>query len=141
MPTLEELADSLPNGFHDAEVHGLAVDLRARVARLELDVLVGEVDAPADAGRETYRMARLELRGLAYFVMEPPDPRYAYAQPGTVRVDLCDVDPTGSLPPTRSGDFSARFSVAEWNAFICVSAREAALEWVAAAVDRSAVTP
>lgn len=60
---------------------------------------------------------------------DPPDPRYAYATPGSIRVDLCDADPAAPLPPPRPGEFAARFFVSTWNAFISVAAQDAALEW------------
>jgi hypothetical protein len=118
--TLEELSRELPNGFHDAKVLTLAFDLVARTATIDLELWVGD---------ETLRPARLELRGVAYFVVDAPDPAYPYAEAGPITVDLCDPDSTSRLPPTRSGDFAARFFVSEWNAFLSVSARESALRW------------
>jgi hypothetical protein len=96
---------------------------------LDLDLWIGSMSMPLDAGRETYRAAKLELRGLAYFAVEPPDPKYPYAKPGAITVDLCDVEDGSSLPPIQSGMFASRFFVSEWNAFIIVSASEAVLIW------------
>jgi hypothetical protein len=39
--TLDELAVSLPNGFHDAELKTLALDYERREARLVLDLWSG----------------------------------------------------------------------------------------------------
>jgi hypothetical protein len=136
--TLDAVESSLPNGLHDALVHSLAVDFTTRVATLHLDIWIGDMEAPSRGGRETYRPARLELRGLAYLVSEPPDARYNYSEARPIKVDLCDADPTGPVPPLRPGDFAARFFVSAWNAFISVSARDTALEWTGSAFVRPA---
>ncbi|MGA2797903.1 MAG: hypothetical protein ABSE63_10010 [Thermoguttaceae bacterium] len=127
--TLDEIDSGLPKGFHDAEVSQLAVDFLQKTMTLDLDLWIGRMSMPLVADRETYGVAKLELRGLAYFAVEPPDPKYPYAKPGAITVDLCDVEDGSSLPPIQSGMFASRFFVSEWNAFIIVSASEALLTW------------
>ncbi|MGA2060763.1 MAG: hypothetical protein ABSG67_09810 [Thermoguttaceae bacterium] len=127
--TLDEIDSGLPNGFHDAEASQLAVDFLRKTMTLDLDLWIGSMSTPLNAGRETYRSAILELRGLAYFAVEPPDPKYPYAKPGAITVDLCDVEDGSSLSAIQSGMFTSRFFVSEWNAFIIVSASEAVLTW------------
>ncbi len=127
--TLDDLAQDLPNGFHDAEVCKLTFDIAHRVATIELDVWIGSMEAPPEFGRETYRPAELNLHGVAYLVIEAPDPTYRYAKTGPVCVDLCEPADSGQLPPAQAGEFAARFFVSDWNSFISVSARDAALRW------------
>jgi hypothetical protein len=71
MTTLVEIAQSLPNGFHDARVRECHWDFVARTLAFELDIWVAE-DAVATE-RERYRPARLLIVGLAFCQMEPPD--------------------------------------------------------------------
>jgi len=127
--TLDEIDSGLPNGFHDAEVSKLAVDFLQKTMTLDLDLWIGSMSMPLNAGRETYRTAKLELRNLAYFAVEPPDPKYPYAKPGAIKIDLCEVEDGSSLPAIQLGMFASRFFVNEWNAFIIVSALEAVLTW------------
>jgi hypothetical protein len=128
--TLDEIAGLLPNGFHDAQVRSIALDFVSRSAILELETWVGSMDASVGAGREKYRRASLELRGFTYFVIDPPDLKYPYAARGPVTVDLCEPEESGRLPAPRAGEFSARFFVASWNAFISISAEAAELRWI-----------
>ena len=133
--TLHEIDASLPNGFHDAEVSSIALDLLSRRATLDLEIWMGDMSSPPHAGREAYRAGRLELSRVAYFAIDPPDHRYRFAEPGPICIDLCDAD-TQIVPPTRAGDFAARFFISDWNTFISVSAGDAALTWTAEPYDR-----
>ncbi len=130
MSTLEQLAGTLPNGFHDAEVRSCLVDFVARRVTLEIDVWVGEVVADRDR-REARQPARIILGALVFLQIEPPDPRYAFERPAAVTIDLCAPDPMH--PPAKSipsDAFLSRLFVAEWNAFIHVAARSADLAWL-----------
>ena len=127
---IEELDRTLPNGFHDSCLRGITVDYEAQTAMLTLDIWIGAVEAPAGVERERLKPARLDLIGLEYFILEPPDPRYKYRDAGSVTLDLCDSDPAiaTSRPPTLGG-FSGRFFVNEWNAFIHFAAKDVRLTW------------
>ena len=127
--TVTELDRELPNGFHDAQVRTIAVDFVARIVTIGLDLWSGSMDQPRGGGRETYRAAMLELRGLGYVVMEPPDARSSGAAAKPVRIDLCEVAASNNLPPPQAGAFVSRFFVQDWNAFITVSALDASLNW------------
>jgi hypothetical protein len=65
--TLSELAASLPNGLHDANLGTVSLDFLTREARLELDIWIGD-----EAEMEAYRRAEIKLSGLHYWVSEPP---------------------------------------------------------------------
>lgn len=73
--------------MHDAQLHSIDVDYVARTASLDLDVWVGDLSQQGHA-REAYRHAKLALSGLVYFVVEPPDPGYAFNQPKPLRIDV-----------------------------------------------------
>ena len=134
--TLHELADTLPNGFHDAEIRTVSVDYCDQRAVLQLEVWVGSMNAPPEHGREVYRLAELELRGLAYLAMEPPDHNYPYGDGSPIGVDLSQRSVPVNGPPPRHGYFAACFFVTDWNSCITVSAQDAALQWAAPAYDR-----
>ena len=133
--TLEELADTLPNGFHDAEVRQLNIDYVKREARLLLDLLVGDPSAQTEELREGYRQAEVKLSGLLYWVIEPPDARYEYGKAGTLWIDAGalgsdEPQPSVKLPePLPSGAFASWIFVQDWNAFMYVAAMDASIEW------------
>ncbi len=137
---LADLEQQLPNGFHDAEVSRISIDFLARNATLELEIWIGDMACPPEDGREVYRAARLELLGLAYLAMEPPDPNYGYLkerQPGPLDIDLSYVLSAEGHPLTQPGEFNARFFVYPWNSFIELSAVDARLTWTFEAYDRA----
>ena len=131
MATLEEIAAQLPNGFHDAMVRSCTLDFVARTAEFEVSIWTGNLDSNQESQRERYRPARLIVTGLAFCQIEAPDPRYPFADPGPISVDLCE--PQASHPVmTRlpSAVFSGRFFVSTWNSFIHLAGESATLDWI-----------
>jgi hypothetical protein len=129
--TLEELENALPNGLHDAEVQHSAVDYEQRKVTLQVAVWVGDMDDPPER-REAYKKGRIEISGLLFLVMEPPDPRYPF-KTSDLRIDGCDMsknlDP--ELLKSLPGDaFFRSLWVNEWNAFIHIAARDAGIAWI-----------
>jgi hypothetical protein len=128
--TLEELENTLLNGLHDADVHRIAIDYAERRVTFDLAVWVGKMEDPPER-REAYKSGRIEVSGLLFIVMEPPDPRYPFSRPCTT-IDGCDMRKSikaellESLP---SGSFFRSLWVNEWNAFIHIAAKSAALTW------------
>ncbi len=131
--TLDELEESLPNGLHDAEILHLVLDYVAHTARFELNVWVGDMDCPAGPERERYRRAALELTGLVFCAIEPPDFRPDYlprSLASRAPVTTSGLSAVASPSPLPDGAFEARLFVAEWNSFIQVAATNAALVWM-----------
>jgi len=129
--TLEALAEGLPNGFHDAEIHSILIDYTARRVTLKLSVWLGPVDAKAGS-IETYRDAELSIDGTQVVVIDPPDPRYPYAKAEPLWVDLEHGSPETSIPVldrVPPGSFRGRFFVRDWNSFISIVASTASLSW------------
>jgi hypothetical protein len=127
--TLDEVAGSLPNGFHDAELRAVTIDFVKREARLSLDIWIGD-----DDDREAYRRAELTLTGLIFWIVEPPDARYPYGQADHLIIDMGSVaslprEKQPTLPPIPESAFSNWLFVVEWNAFIYVAAEDADLIW------------
>ena len=128
--TLDDLEAALPNGLHDAEIHSIAIDYVARTARFILDAWVGTMDMPAGPERERYRRASLELTGLQYLAIQPPDfrPQYHFADTAPVKTGgLSPVDVPSPLPEDA---FEAELFIADWNSFIQVAATDARLTWL-----------
>ena len=138
--TLTEISESLPNGFHDAEVLALSIDFTAAVAVWDMSIWVGDAASGDERVREEYRSARLLIYGVRLLTFEPPASGYPFSTPGTLTVDLDALDvaatPLHTLP---AGCFASRFFVYEWNAFIDVVAADASLEWKSSAAVRRVV--
>jgi hypothetical protein len=112
--TVEEIEDSLPNGLHDAEVHQFVVDYAKRTLTAELAVWVGDVDDPPDR-LETCRAARIDVEGLLFLIMEPPDPKYPFDKSAKLTIDGCDRRESLNAELLRaipSNSFSAAFGYA-----------------------------
>lgn len=123
---LADLERLLPNGFHDAELRSLRLDLLERRLSMELDLWVDE-----DVIRERYRRGLLELGVAGQLVVEGQDPRYPFGEVGPVRIDLSIERAASEAAPER-----ARFFVQEWNSFIVVEDRGAVLRWLEPAESR-----
>lgn len=124
--TIQEIESTLPNGFHDAELHRYEVDYVAGTARSNLELWVGDLKSKSEEKREAYRFGSLTLLSLDYFVTEAPDPTYAQATPWVV--DLCE--PLPDFPQSRKeSNFRARFYSSSTNSFIHFAASEAAFTY------------
>lgn len=129
--TLHELATSLPNGFHDADVHSALIDYGSGTASFLIDVWVGTMAMPAGPDRERYRRGRVDLLELEYLAIDPPDPRSPHRGGGSIVIDACEADEELAAPrPHALGGFAGRFFVSAWNAFIHFSAGDAQLTWL-----------
>jgi hypothetical protein len=127
--SLEQLAGTLPNGFHDALISTCKLDFVGRIAEFDLEVSVGDPNG-VKADPDAYRAATLTVTGLSFCQIEPPDPRYPFTAAEPVMVDLCDADSTHPLAGTIPADaFFSRFFVSDWNAFIHIAASDATLTW------------
>lgn len=134
--TLEEISDSLPNGFHDAQIKKLNLDYVNREATFDLEIWIGTDSSTKGEERDAYREARLTLSQLLFCVVEPPDPNYPYQEGKPLWVDAGSSLPTQTstsirLPePLPEGAFIHWFFVNNWNAFIHVAAENARLEFL-----------
>ena len=132
--TLDEIAASLPNGFHDAKIKSINIDYVNREARFDLQIWIGD-DSGTKEERETYRGAQLTLSQLLFCVIDAPDSRYPYHERKALRVDAGSsnsgqISTSVRLPaPLPEHSFSHWFFVNNWNAFIHVAAMDARLEF------------
>jgi hypothetical protein len=135
---MKELENTLPDGFHDAELQKVSVNYQERTMTLDLFVWIGNVGDSSER-RETYRMARLELSGLSFLVMEPPDPAYPFKDSAGLTIDGCDLSKNLNAALLKSlpdGVFVRSLWVNEWNAFMHIAARDVEIFWQGEAVNR-----
>ena len=137
--TLEELAASFPNRFHDAFLKRVEVDYSRRTAVLDFEVWVGDLSQDY-ALREAYRFGRLWLTELLGIAVDLPNREYLESRPNGLPVDLLDPEHSRLLPsegweevgPARG--FAASFGFTdEWNSYLHLAAGDAQWEWLSEA--------
>ena len=130
--TLEELAATLPNGFHDSLVRSVCINYGTRQVTMDLSVWIGDMEGD-QVERESRRDGRLVLDGVQFLSMDPPDPTCPFGKGESIWVDLCAPQkPFDAIRTIAEGCFVSGFFVNEWNSFMHVAAREAKLEWAQA---------
>jgi hypothetical protein len=128
--TVEDIANSLPNGFHDSLLESFHADYVKRTLSICLQI---DLSVEAEAGNR-YRRAELELTGLIYVSVEPPDPRYL-ADTNKLVIDMGDFSEVDAPKPAVAMDLipegvSACWTFVDgWNSFIQFAAAEAHLTW------------
>jgi hypothetical protein len=130
--TLFEIADGLPNGFHDAEIWLVQVDYSRQILRLDMELWVGSMEDPPET-REAYRRAVVTVSGLRFCSLALPDAEYTFADDTKITVDL--VSSNQDLLPQEliakaNGGFIQTFFVYDWNSHIHVCGAAAELAWV-----------
>lgn len=135
--TFGEVAASLPNGFHDAELHCFEMDYVHRTLQFDLVVWIGNMDD--SRRRELCRPARLTLDHVAFLVIEPPDVNCPWLKAGRIRIDAGEGQPpqsSSTLPVARAGAPISWIYLEELNTFLLFSAGNASLEWTGPEVNR-----
>ena len=125
--TIEEIEQSLPNGFHDSSITAIRLNYAQRTAEIDMEIWVSVAE---DEDSEQYRSVTLSISELIYFVIEPPDyPNNSHAEPSLVDGGSSEVAESASrLPkPLPAGAFTYWFFVSNWNSFIHVAALRAEL--------------
>jgi hypothetical protein len=125
--TIEELENTLPNGFHDSYLLSVAVDFAAGTGCIELDVDYDDPDP------NVFRRMKLRLKGLSLFIVEPPDLRSSLSA-GRICTsgDVTSEKVLSGLESYRknvpTGSFFYTFFLDHLNCFIHLAAQEAELE-------------
>lgn len=129
--TLAEISDSLPNGFHDAVFHRCVIDYAAREIELRLSLWIGTM-TDDEIARERHAPVSVKVRGLAYWVIQPPENERSSEQ-GESAIDGHEVSAselqTSGLPASPDYFFAYSFYVFDWSSFIYVCARDATLTY------------
>ena len=131
--TFEELDQTLPNGFHDAQIRRVAIDDRAGIVTLDMGLWVGKLGSP---NQEEYQHATVTASGLAFCSIDAPDSTYPYlpdASPVSVSGDTAKLDHLPELaklqPTFPEGVLCYRFFVNDWNSFIHIAAKDVQIVW------------
>jgi hypothetical protein len=142
--TLEQLANTLPNGFHDSALKTFTIDYERRTVRLNMSLKVGDPDGPCEQ-RDDVREARIEISGVVFFAIDPPSSAAGcnFESPGELWI--VDSYETRSIPEftktienklldaVPADAFVQSFFVSEWNSYIHIAARNCSMEWDGAA--------
>jgi len=67
------------------------IDYVNQQVRLSLSVWCGDLSSEDRKIREAYKDGELSLSGLLYWVVEPPDPSYDYAQSKPLWIDAGEL--------------------------------------------------
>jgi hypothetical protein len=133
---IEEISNTLPNGFHDAYIQRLNIDYAKQEAVFELEICVGDSNSENPVKRDEYRSGRLKLNGFLFCVIEPPDIPFdesSINKHGALWIadDSSDFGELKSYPllPELSDGFRHWFFINNFNCFIYVAAMNAMFEW------------
>lgn len=131
--TLADVEATLPNGFHDAEIEQFIWDYRTNSASFTMELWVAE---QGNQSQEVYRKGRLDLKGIIFITIDPPDIKPYKASLGTLRID--GLTTTESILPNLAtltetvtqciNPYS--FYVDNWNSYIHIAAKESELIWI-----------
>jgi hypothetical protein len=136
--TLIELENSLPNGFHDSALTSFEVDYTGRNLRARVSLKVGLPDDPRET-RNDGRDAMVEITGLVFLVIDPPDSKRDFSTRGEVWI--ADGHETASIPQFTQhlnelikalpeGAFAHSFFVSDWNSYIHVAGVDCSVKWI-----------
>ncbi|HEU0047498.1 MAG TPA: hypothetical protein VFQ43_07830 [Nitrososphaera sp.] len=131
--TFEELAQKLPNGFHDAEILKISMDFVNRSIVIGMNLLTG---VPGDPDPERYRPGALRVVSPYLFFIEPPDPSYHFVPDGSpinasgssIKVGKsAEVDRLlAVLPPNSTPYF---FFLDDWNSCLYLAGASVEFSW------------
>jgi hypothetical protein len=122
----DDLIDELPNGLHDAQLHEITIAYSSRTVLLHATAVVTEEAA-------AHRDLKITLAGVAFFLIDPPDPSYPFAQTKPLWIDAGSGQPAtseASVPALPPGTTLNWIYVNEWNAFIRFAAASCRYEWI-----------
>ncbi len=125
---LQEVEQSLPNGFHDSSILGVRLDYVQRTAEIDMELWFS---GPDEADQEKYRPATLYISELFYFVIEPPEHAYTSdVEPSLIDGGSSELAQSKCRLPDSlpAGAFTYWFFVNSWNSFIHVAALSAEIE-------------
>lgn len=126
--TFDELADSLPNGLHDAELIALEIDYRNETASVVVNIDMGLLTEGPE-----YRRGRLRFSGVQFVSIDPPCSEERSSSPS--RIDAGSGQPATapcSLPDIAPDKFLCWLFVENWNGFVRIAARSVSLDWTVA---------
>jgi hypothetical protein len=122
--------------FHDSILERVEIDYVERKAILKFQICIGGPNSKKQSLHEGKRSGQLNITGLLFLVIEPPDEKYPYQKARGLWIDDGEVGAgvpksmtklPKNLPP---GAFVHWFFVDEWNSFIYIPATGAKFKWL-----------
>ncbi|NLE02899.1 MAG: hypothetical protein GX640_23775 [Fibrobacter sp.] len=118
---IDEIEDGLPNGFHDAIIDSIKVDIKKRIVSVEIEI---DISDSAISDDFTYRKGLLKIENFGFFNIENPKSTVESNQ--AVRITS-----TGTIVDLLVTDMNSYFFyVPNWNSFIKFTGRTAEFSWV-----------
>lgn len=133
--TIDEITDTLPNGFHDAYVFRISIDYAAGEVTFLIEV---DLSSPHEKVDVNARRGELKLTGLFYCAIEPPvyslSREYVFAEErlwlSADSSDFSELKECPKLPePIPDGGFRHWVYDSTHNSFIYVAAMNAGFQW------------
>lgn len=128
MPSFATILASLPNGLHDALVHELLMAPGEARMVFDLDVSVGDPDAPEEQ-RDTYRRGRLTLSGFERFSIDFMGMPIQPGKPVMIDADRGEPSTMPDLWPNEPDDEKLWIFFNDWNGFVRVCGGAVEFEW------------
>lgn len=127
---LEQILNSLPNGFHDSKLLQLVIDWRSKVLKLELSVWIDEGPQVQGSFQENYRIGTLELRGLHFIHISPEGFKSFSSSTQGAWIDIgCDFSNVKVTLPFSVTASSGWIYFNDYNGFLFFDADSADFSW------------
>jgi hypothetical protein len=130
--TLEELAETLPNGLHDARIKSLTHDYQEATVKLEVEILVGMPDDPPP-DRFRYRQGNILFRQVLFCAIETPENERILGHPASIWFKFWRMEP-GVLPEKIAKSLPQEslcycLYILEWESQIHIAAGDVSFSW------------
>jgi hypothetical protein len=134
--TIDEITNTLPNGFHDSEILSINIDYQRAEATFLIDV---DLCSPDEEVEVAVRQGEMKIEGLLYIGIEPPaprafskeyvfDPHKLWISADSSNFSVLKQHP--ELPePLPDGGFRHWFFDSNNNSFIYVAGMTASFRW------------
>ena len=132
--TLEEIEDTLPNGFHDAQIQEIAMNYDEARLTLRIKIWAGSPSS-SPPERDRYRSGILTFRRVQFFAVELPQAGIAFQHPGHIWFSFGRT-PSDTIPPRISdvlpqGTLCYSLFILDWFSSIHIAAAEVSLSELA----------
>lgn len=87
--SLNDIEQSLPNGFHDSKINAIYRNLKTETVKLYLDILVGLPD-DEPARQRGYRQGILTFEGVKIFISEEPSVESKFSDAGSLNFAISE---------------------------------------------------
>jgi hypothetical protein len=126
--TLAEISNTVPNGFHDAELLELNISYVQRQITLRFGLFVGLPVLPTREERERVALVTVLVQDFQFCIIEPPTGALVLDEHDLSTVDDRQYEQdNASLPKLAEGMFRFSFYAFNWTASIHLAAKSASM--------------